>query len=123
MGVGDPLGMHAAHAVISGMGGLRTAGDLVARMQLNRGMRIDAAKTYVAEKLGVTVADLADTVVMSEVREDLDIGRVNETPDVAKGIDAKFRIAERLDLEINCVNMFMNRVGIESYQSFNRSDQ
>jgi dimethylamine--corrinoid protein Co-methyltransferase len=118
VGVGDPLGMHAAHAVISGMGGLRTAGDLVARMQLNRGMRINAAKRYVAEKLGVTVADLADTVVMSEVREDLDIGRVNETPDVAKGIDAKFRIAERLDLKINCVNMFMNRVGIESYHAF-----
>ena len=118
MGVGDPLGMHAAHAVVSGMGGLRTAGDLVARMQLNRGMRIDAAKQYVADKLGVTVADLADTVVMNEVREDLDIGRVNETPDVAKGIDAKFRIAERLDLEINCVNMFMKRVGIESYHSF-----
>jgi dimethylamine--corrinoid protein Co-methyltransferase len=110
--------MHAAHAIVSGMGGLRTAGDLVARMQLNRGMRIDAAKAYVAEKLGVTVADLADTVVMSEVREDLDIGRVNETPDVAKGIDAKFRIAERLDLKINCVNMFMKRVGIASYHSF-----
>ena len=30
--------------------GMRTAGDLVARMQLNRGMRIDAAKQYVAEK-------------------------------------------------------------------------
>ena len=87
-------------------------------MQLNRGLRIDAAKTYVAEKLGVTVADLADTVVMSEVREDLDIGRVNETPEVAKGIDAKFRIAECLGLEINCVNMFMKRVGIASYQAF-----
>ncbi len=67
---------------------------------------------------GVSVADLADTVVMNEVREDLDIGRVNETPGVAKGIDAKFRIAERLDLEINCVNMFMKRVGIESYTAF-----
>ena len=43
------MGMHAAHAIISGMGGMRTAGDLVARMQLNRGMRIDAAKMYVAE--------------------------------------------------------------------------
>ena len=118
MGVGDPLGMHAAHAVISGMGGLRTAGDLVARMQLNRGMRIEAAKKYVAEKLGVAVDDLADTVVMNEVREDLDIGRVNETPEVAKGIDAKFRIAEMLDLKINCVNMFMERVGITSYKSF-----
>jgi len=28
------------------------------------------------------------------------------------------RIAERLDLEINSVNMFMKRVGIESYHSF-----
>jgi hypothetical protein len=37
---------------------------------------------------------------------------------VAKGIDAKFRIAELLDLEINCVNMFMERVGIRDYQAF-----
>ena len=62
--------------------------------------------------------DLSDTVVMNEVREELDIGRVNETPAVAKGIDAKFRIAQLLDLEINCVNMFMERVGIQAYQSF-----
>jgi hypothetical protein len=55
---------------------------------------------------------------MSEVREEPDIGRICETPAVAKGIDAKFRIAELLDLEINCVNMFMNRVGINSYKSF-----
>ena len=91
---------------------MRTAGDLVARLQLNRGMRIDAAKKYVADKLGISVADIADTVTMSEVREDLDIGRVNESPGVAKGIDAKFRIAELLDLEINCVSMFKRRVGI-----------
>jgi dimethylamine--corrinoid protein Co-methyltransferase len=110
VGVGDPIGMHAAHAVVSGMGGIRTAGDLVARLQLNRGMRIDAAKKYVADKLGV--------IEMSEVREELDIGRISETPAVAKGIDAKFRIAELLDLEINCVNMFMDRVGISSYKSF-----
>ena len=110
--------MHAAHAIVSGMGGIRTAGDLVARMQLNRGMRIDAAKNYVADKLGVSVGDLGDTIEMSEIREELDIGRIAETPAVAKGIDAKFRIAELLDLKINCVNMFMDRVGIESYKSF-----
>jgi dimethylamine--corrinoid protein Co-methyltransferase len=110
--------MHAAHAIVSGMGGIRTAGDLVARMQLNRGMRIDAAKKYVADKLGVSVGDLGDTIEMSEIREELDIGRIAETPAVAKGIDAKFRIAELLDLKINCVNMFMDRVGITSYKSF-----
>jgi dimethylamine--corrinoid protein Co-methyltransferase len=110
--------MHAAHAIVSGMGGIRTAGDLVARMQLNRGMRIEEAKKYVADKLGVSVGDLGDTIEMSEIREELDIGRVAETPAVAKGIDAKFRIAELLDLKINCVNMFMDRVGITSYKSF-----
>lgn len=110
--------MHAAHAIVSGMGGLRTAGDLVARMQLNRGMRIEEAKAHVASKLGVGITDLADTVVMNEIREDLNIGRVNETPEVAKGIDAKFRIAELLELKINCVDMFMRRVGIDAYQSF-----
>jgi dimethylamine--corrinoid protein Co-methyltransferase len=102
--------MHAAHALASGMGGMRTAGDLVARMQLNRGMRIDAAKRYVADKLGVSANDLADPVVMCEIREDMDIGRINEAPGVAKGIDAKFRISKLLDLEINCVNIFKDKV-------------
>ena len=81
--MGDPMGMHAAHAIVSGMGGMRTAGDLVARMQLNRGMRIDAAKSYVADKLGVSVEDLACSVSMAELREDLDIGVVCEAPGVA----------------------------------------
>ncbi len=102
--------MHAAHAIVSGMGGLRTAGDLVARLQLNRAMKIDAAKKYVADKLGVSVTDLADPVAMREVREDMDIGTLNECPGVAKGIDAKFRIAEILDLDINCVNLFKQRI-------------
>ena len=96
MGVGDPYGMHAAHAIVSGMGGLRTAGDLVARMQLNRAMRIGDA--------------IADPVAMREVREDMDLGTLNECPGVAKGIDAKFRIAKLLDLEINCVNKFKQKI-------------
>ena len=110
MGVGDPYGMHAAHAIVSGMGGIRTAGDLVARMQLNRSMKIDVAKKYVADKLGVSVADIADEVAMREIREDMDIGTLNECPGVAKGIDAKFRIARILDLEINSVNLFKQRI-------------
>jgi len=108
--VGDPLGMHIAHSIASGMGGMRTAGDLVARMQMSRSMKIKEAKEYVASKLKVSVSDLADPVVMSEVREDLDIGRVNALPRVAKGIDAKFRIAKLLGIEINCVNKFKDRI-------------
>jgi len=102
--------MHAAHAVVSGIGGMRTAGDLVARMQLNRAMRNDEAKKYVADKLGISVLDLADPVLMNEIREDMDLGRINEAPGIAKGIDAKFRISRLLDLEINCVNMFKEKI-------------
>ena len=45
--------MPCAHAAASGMCGLRAAGDLVARMQISRKMRLPDAKTYVAERLMV----------------------------------------------------------------------
>ena len=112
--MGDPFGMAIAHGIASGMGGIRTAGDLVARMQMTRGMKIAEAKEYVAKKLGISVMDIADPVVMSEVREELDIGRVNAVPRVTKGMDAKFRIAEILGIEINCVNRFKRKIGLSA---------
>jgi dimethylamine--corrinoid protein Co-methyltransferase len=81
VGVGDPLGMAITHAVASGMGGMRAAGDLVARMQIARGMKIDQAKQYVADKLTVSVADLTDPIIMNEVRDDLK-PRMEARPDV-----------------------------------------
>ena len=76
-------------------------------MQLNRGMRIDAAKQYVADKLKISVSDLNDPIEMSEVREELDIGRISETPAVAKGIDAKCNrnlvLFNQLDQAINII--------------------
>jgi dimethylamine--corrinoid protein Co-methyltransferase len=104
--------MHIAHSIASGMGGMRTAGDLVARMQISRSMKIKEAKEYVASKLKVSVSDLADPVVMSEMRDDLDIGMVSTSlfPGSAKGIEAKFRIAKLLGIEINCVNQFKDRI-------------
>jgi dimethylamine--corrinoid protein Co-methyltransferase len=104
--------MAIAHGIASGMGGIRTAGDLVARMQMTRGMRIKEAKKYVAEKLKISVQDVADPVVMAEVREELDIGMVNAVPRVTKGIDAKFRIADILGIDINCVSRFKRKVGL-----------
>jgi dimethylamine--corrinoid protein Co-methyltransferase len=104
--------MAVAHGIAAGIGGIRAAGDLVARMQIARSMKLQDAKEYVAGKLGISVDDLADPVVMSEVREDRDLGRVNAVPGLAKGIDAKFRIAELLDIEINCVNVFKKRIGM-----------
>lgn len=98
--------MPVAHVMAAGMGGIRTAGDLVARMQMARRMRLAEAKRYVAAKLGVGVADLSNEQVMREVREDLDIGIITSVPGSAKGMEAKFRIARLLEIEINSVNRF-----------------
>lgn len=104
--------MASAHQIASGMGGMRTAGDLVARMQLSQAMKIKEAKEYVAKKLGTSVSDLANPVVMDIIREDLGIGVLSPCLHLgaAKGIEAKFRIAELLDIEINCVNKFKDRI-------------
>ena len=110
--MGDPPGMAVTHATASGMGGMRTAGDLVARVQMARGMRIEEAKMYVAEKLGISTLELTDPVVMTEIREDLNIGLVTPLPKRAVGMEAKFRIAEVLGIEINSVNRFKEKVGM-----------
>ncbi len=103
------MGMEVSHVSASGMGGMRTAGDLVARMQLSRGMKIKEAKEYVANKLGVSILDLSDPIVMGELRQDLNIGTMAPFVGGAKGIEAKLRIADLLDIEINCVNKFKDR--------------
>jgi dimethylamine--corrinoid protein Co-methyltransferase len=103
------MGMAVSHAIASGMGGMRAAGDLVARMQMTRGMKIDDAKKYVADKLNVAVSDLTDPVVMTELREDLELGCVTPLPGCAKGIEAKLRIAEVLDIDINCIRRLKNK--------------
>ena len=109
MGTGDPAGVTIPHTVTSGMGGLRTAGDLVARMQMTRGMKIAAAKKYVAEKLGISTTELIDEVVMREVREDHKIGFITSRGGHPKGIEAKHHIARLLDIDINSVNRFKQR--------------
>ncbi|MBF0529248.1 MAG: [dimethylamine--corrinoid protein] Co-methyltransferase, partial [Deltaproteobacteria bacterium] len=98
-----------AHGICSGMGGMRIAGDLVARMQLARQMRIKDAKAYVADKLNCTVADLTDPIRMTEIRDDLQIGLVTPQPGHARGIEAKMRMAEVLGIEINCVRRFREK--------------
>ena len=112
MGVGDPFGMPIAHAMASGMGGIRTAGDLAIRMQMTRKMRISEAKQHVAKKLKIAPMDLVDERVMREVRKDLDIGTVTALPGAAKGMEAKCRIAELLGIQINSVNAFKRKSGL-----------
>ena len=94
----------------AGMGGIRTAGDLVAWMQLTQKMKITEAKEYVAGKLGINVIDLTDEEVMHQVRQDLDIATLPMLADSASGIVAKCRIAELLDIELNSVNLFKSQL-------------
>ncbi len=94
----------------AGMGGIRTAGDLVAWMQLTQRMKITEAKEYVARKLGINVMELTDEEVMHQVRQDLDIATLPMIADGASGMVAKCRIAELLDIELNSVNRFKSKL-------------
>ena len=49
---------------------------------------------------------------MSEIRETLDIGRIQPPTGAALGMEAKFRIAELLDLKINSVELFQKKAGL-----------
>jgi dimethylamine--corrinoid protein Co-methyltransferase len=95
------------------MGGIRSAGDLVLRMQLAKSMRLPEAKKYVAGKLGVDPVDLGDCSVVREIRETLDIGYSMPPDGAAKGIEAKFRISKLLGIPINSVERFKQKVGIK----------
>ena len=56
--------MAVPHYMASGMGGIRSAGDLVARMEYNSNMKVDKAKEYVAKKLGISTLEIADECIM-----------------------------------------------------------
>jgi len=111
VGTGDPSGMAMAHALASSMGGIRTAGDLVARMQL-KGMRLAEAKQYVADKLRISTFDLSNSTLMRQLREELDIGVVTWVPKLSRGLQAKARIADLLGIKISCVERLKDRMGV-----------
>jgi len=108
--------MEGAHAQASGMGGMRAAGDLVARMQMSRRMRLKEAKEYVAGKLGCSTRDLSDPVAMETIRVDKGLGTLAMTSSTRPGdagmMEAKFNISDVLDIPINCVERFKERAHI-----------
>lgn len=88
------------------MGGVRTAGDLVAWMQLTKQMKIDQAKAYVAERLNVAVRDLTDETIMAKKRESLGLSSVIPDHVEYTGIAAKTQISRLLDIPIRSVELF-----------------
>ena len=103
------MGMQIAHIMASCMGGIRTAGDLVAWMQMTQKMKIHDAKAYVAKKLGIEVIDLTNEEVMRDIRKDLNIGTVTSIAGGPKGILAKKKVAELLDIKIRSVELFKSK--------------
>jgi dimethylamine--corrinoid protein Co-methyltransferase len=105
--------MEATHAIAAGMGGVRTAGDLVLRVQLAKKLRINEAKQYVADKLGVSITELCDVITMTDLRERYGFGLPHYEPDASVniGMEAKFRIAEKLGIRINSVEKFKELAG------------
>jgi dimethylamine--corrinoid protein Co-methyltransferase len=95
------------------MGGIRTAGDLVLRMQMTHKMKINEAKKFVADKLGVSLMELSDVVTMTDLRTELGLGIVEPFDGVNIGMEAKFRICEVLGIKINSVERFKERAGIK----------
>ena len=108
--------MDVTHALAAGMGGMRTAGDLVARMQMSRGMRLPEAKQYVADRLGCSLRDLSDSYAMEQIRGEKGLGRIldhsNLHPGEPNAMAAKFRIAELLDVPVNSVERFRELAGL-----------
>jgi len=104
--------MHLAHIFASGMGGIRTTGDLVAWMQLIKKMKLAQAKQYVAQKLKIEVADLVNEELIRQLRQDLGIGLITSVAGSPKGMRAKLKIAELLDIKINSVELFKSQTGL-----------
>ena len=93
------------------MGGIRTAGDLVAWMQLTRRMKINQAKAYVADKLGLKIADLTDETTMEKIRSEKGLGSVIPDHVEYMGIAAKSKIAKLLDITIHSVDLYAKHLG------------
>jgi dimethylamine--corrinoid protein Co-methyltransferase len=107
---GEAFRTSIVNILASGIGGICTTGDLVARIQMSKGMKIAAAKKFVASKFGINVLDLTDEHIIGPLREERDIGVAYASPGVAKGIMAKYKIAEFLDIDINSVNHFKDKL-------------
>lgn len=102
--------MQIAHIVAAGMGGIRTAGDLVAWMQIITKMKLTPAKQYVADKLGIAVDDLINEEIMRQIREELGIGVITAIASDPKGMRAKIKISELLNIPINSVDLFKSQM-------------
>ena len=81
-------------------------------MQLIKKMKIAEAKQYVAQKLAIEISDLTNEEVIRQLREDLAIGMITSVAGSPKGMRAKLKIAELLDVRINSVELFKSQTDL-----------
>lgn len=91
---------------------MRTAGDLVAWMQLKRKMKISQAKAYVAQKLNLNIQDLTNENIMSKVRFEKGLSSVIPDHVEYAGIAAKCKVAQLLDISIRSVDLYKNHLNL-----------
>ena len=76
------------------------------RVMFSKKMKLPAAKKYVADKLGLTMEQLHDSTFMHEYRRDHGFGVIMPYAHDVYGMEAKVRIAKKLDIKINSVERF-----------------
>ena len=79
-------------------------------MQLIRKMKLAEAKQYVAERLAVEISHLTNEEVIRQLREELGIGVITSVAGSPKGMRAKLKIAELLEVRINSVELFKSQI-------------
>ena len=82
----------------------------MAWMQLIKKMKLAEAKQYVAQKLAIEISDLTNEEIIRQLREDLGIGTITSVAGSPKGMRAKLKIAELLDVRINSVELFKSQI-------------
>lgn len=100
------------HYTSSGLGGIRTSGDLVGRVQLRKKTKIADSKKYVMDKLGIGEHELNDECFMRNFREEHGLGTVTTIGGAPYGMEAKFNIEEILDMEIASCQRFREVTGL-----------
>ena len=79
-------------------------------MQLIRKMKLAEAKQYVAERLAVEISNLTNEEVIRQLREELGIGVITSVAGSPKGMRAKLKVAELLEVRINSVELFKSQI-------------
>ena len=82
------------------------------RVMFSKKMKLPEAKKYVADKLGITLEQMHDSTFMLEYRRDNGFGVIMPYAGDIYGMEAKCRIAKKLNIKINSVERFKKNAQI-----------